>query len=213
MNRAIISALALAGAALAGPSAAQDGAKLYQPCKACHLASGKGVPGAFPPLGDQIAALASNPDGRAYLPLVIKRGMIGVLEVDGMRYRGAMPARPQYDSGDVASLLNYILTDIVGDAASKVEPFTPDGVQASWDEHPKARGKAVLALRPDLSKPAPVADKPKVKKSAVTSEPEMPAKGDAVKTAAPTKSLEDPTKERWAQHLKAVEKSAVGKSN
>jgi cytochrome c553 len=213
MNRAIISALALAGAVCASAASAQDGAKLYQPCKACHLASGKGVPGAFPPLGDQIAALASRPDGRAYLPLVIKRGMIGVLKVDGMSYRGAMPARPQYDGGEVASLLNYILTDIVGDAGAKVDPFTAQGVQASWDEHPKARGKAVLALRPDLSKPVPAADTPKVKESAVKTEPQTPAKSEAVKTAALLESFEDPTKERWAQHLKAIEKSAAGKPN
>lgn len=223
MTKAIITALALAGAMLASHAAAQDGAKLYQPCKACHLASGKGVPGAFPPLGDQIAALAGSREGRAYLPLVIKRGMIGVLNVDGMSYRGAMPARPQYGSAEVATLLNYILTDIVGDAGAEASPFTPEEVQASWDGHPKARGKAVLALRPDLSSPAPAAQKSGVKESAVKTAPTPEAKPETIAQAAPqgaaekpvatnaavtsAKSADDPTKARWAQHLTAVEKA------
>lgn len=213
MNSIRVLVLSVLCGALYTTAAAAHGAKLYQPCKACHLASGKGVPGAFPPLGAQIVALASRDDGRAYLPLVIKRGMIGVLEIHGKRYRGAMPARTQYDAADVAELLNYILSDLVGKGGADVTPFTQKEVQASFNAHPKVRGSAVLAMRPDLSKPMPdlsqsVTDSSKsvdVSAPAKSSVPEATPK--FTKKAA---ALEDPTKKQWADHLNSV---AAGKQD
>ncbi|MBB4630988.1 c-type cytochrome [Sphingosinicella soli] len=55
---------------LAVPAAAAqaaDGPALYKRCAACHLASGAGVPGAFPSLKTEPAALAAKPDGRRFL--------------------------------------------------------------------------------------------------------------------------------------------------
>lgn len=220
MNRvvsAFVFALALAG--VSGPSIAADGADLYKSCKACHLANGKGVPGAFPPLGAQIAALSKTPEGRTYLPLVIKRGMIGALKVDGKTYRGAMPARPRYDAGDLAALLNYILDDIVGEAAEGVKPYSGLEIVKTLKAYPDVRGAAVLAMRPDLSKPKgePAAEtttkaveatvevpKPAPLVAAAPKVEEEPAEEKAEAAGVSTTKTPDPGKTAWAAHLESL---------
>ena len=123
---ALGSLLASAPAALA--DAAKDGAAHYQRCAACHLPTGAGVPGAFPPLGADFRALAVTPPGREYLALVVIKGLMGPLTVDGKRYVGVMPAQPLDDAG-VAAVLNHVATTIakVGEG---FQPYTADEVAA-----------------------------------------------------------------------------------
>jgi len=105
-------ALALATAALiAAPAVAQtaDGAAIYKRCAACHLATGAGVPGAFPPLRGDISALAAKPDGRRYLVLVVTKGVSGPITVEGKPYRGVMPAQAGLGDDQVAAVLNHVL--------------------------------------------------------------------------------------------------------
>ncbi|MEO0498770.1 MAG: cytochrome c [Pseudomonadota bacterium] len=159
---------------------------LYAPCKACHLADGRGVPGAFPPLREQVVSFASTPEGRTYLTLILKRGGIGRIQVGGKTYMGAMPAQSRLSDEKIAKLLNYVVTDIAG--AKNAKPFTAEEVGASLAAHPEARGKKVVAMRPDPNaKPAPKAE----------TQPEAPEKPEKEALAPMTED-----DKRWAAHLK-----------
>ena len=121
--------LALAGALallpFAGSAAAQDvdGAAIYKRCAACHLATGAGVPGAFPPLRTDVRAMAMKPAGRRYLTLVVTKGVSGPITVEGKTYRGVMPAQAGLNDAQVAAVLNHVLaTSAKGTPAAK--PFT-----------------------------------------------------------------------------------------
>lgn len=109
-------ALLLALGAVAAPApAAQpgpDGAAIYTRCAACHTASGRGVPGAYPPLGPDFRALAAKPEGRRYLVLAVTRGVAGPLTVEGKSYRNIMPAQSGLDDAAVAAVLNHVGTVI-----------------------------------------------------------------------------------------------------
>lgn len=112
--------------ALPGAAQAADGPALYKRCAACHLATGAGVPGAFPSLKVEPAALAAKPDGRRFLVLAVTRGLAGPLVADGKTYRGVMPAQPMKDD-EVAAVLNHVL-DTIAAADKKVMRFSADEV-------------------------------------------------------------------------------------
>lgn len=112
--------------ALPAAAEAADGPALYKRCAACHLATGAGVPGAFPSLKVEPGALAAKPDGRRFLVLALTRGLSGSLVVDGKTYRGVMPAQPMKDD-EVAAVLNHVL-DTIAAADKKVTRFSADEV-------------------------------------------------------------------------------------
>lgn len=137
----------LAALALAGTASAQspDGATLYQRCAACHLPDGAGVPGAFPPLRADFAALAARPAGRRYLVLAVTRGLAGPLLVEGKPYRGVMPAQSLLDDAGVAAVLNHVAVQ-VAKAGPGVRPFTPAEVAAARAGGAALTAAAVAAL-------------------------------------------------------------------
>lgn len=121
----MIRRFALLGLAVfAAPAAAQtaDGAAIYKRCAACHLATGAGVPGAFPPLRADIRALAAKPDGRRYLILVVTKGVSGPITVEGKPYRGVMPAQAGLGDVQIAAVLNHVLATSAKGGTAK--PFT-----------------------------------------------------------------------------------------
>ena len=94
MSRHFSALMALAGFVAAMPShAAADGKAIYQKnCAACHMATGKGIPGAFP-------ALAGNAfvQGPAKDPATVL-----------LKGRGGMPDFSQsLTDGDIAAVLTY----------------------------------------------------------------------------------------------------------
>ena len=99
---------------VAVPAVAQvaDGGALYKRCAACHLPSGAGVPGAFPPLQSDFLSLAKKPEGRRYLALVVVKGLSGPLVIDGKTYRGVMPAQSALNDAEIAAVLNHVGTTI-----------------------------------------------------------------------------------------------------
>lgn len=120
----LITAAALLAAALpvhAAPETAPpvaavtvpDGAALYTRCAACHTKTGAGVPGAFPPLGPDVRAMAVTQAGRRYLAVVVTRGVSGPIKVGGKPYAGVMPAQGGLDDAAVAAVLNHVGTVIV----------------------------------------------------------------------------------------------------
>lgn len=73
-------------------------------CAACHQPTGKGLPGAFPPLagsdflkGDRKAVMA-----------VALFGLTGPLTVNGVEYNGVMPSMGHLPDEDLAAALSYI---------------------------------------------------------------------------------------------------------
>jgi len=92
----IICALALMACTLPARAAAADGKAVFQKsCAACHQASGKGIPGAFP-------ALAGNAfvQGPAQDPATVL-----------LRGRGGMPDfSASLSDADMAAVLTYVRT-------------------------------------------------------------------------------------------------------
>lgn len=136
MIRAAILLLALPVTAWAA-----DGPTLYKRCAACHLPTGAGVPGAYPPLKADVRALAGKVEGRRYLILAVTRGLAGPITVEGKAYRGVMPAQVLKDD-EVAAVLNHVVTTIAGGKGA----FSADEVAAVRAEGGKLSASAVAAL-------------------------------------------------------------------
>lgn len=127
--------------ALIGPAAsAQSSANPVQPpCAACHLPTGAGVPGAYPPIRASVPALAQSAGGRKYLVLAITHGLAGPITVEGRRYSGAMPAQPLNDD-QIAAALNRLL--------GGKKPFTAAEVAAIRRSGAKLTPAQIAVLRP-----------------------------------------------------------------
>lgn len=72
-------------------------------CVTCHLPSGKGIPGNFPPL----AGSDWLTDKRTESLKAIKYGLSGPIEVNGEAYNNVMAAQGLSDQ-EVADVMNYI---------------------------------------------------------------------------------------------------------
>lgn len=72
-------------------------------CQSCHQPDGTGIEGAFPPL-------AGNPnvDDDAHVRDVLRNGLTGPIEVNGVTYDGVMPAFPQLSDAQVEALIAYV---------------------------------------------------------------------------------------------------------
>jgi len=74
-------------------------------CAACHQPTGKGLPGAFPPLADS-DYIRSVP--RERLVDVVLHGFSGKIKVNGADYDGVMPALNHLSDIDIANVLSYV---------------------------------------------------------------------------------------------------------
>lgn len=119
--------------------AAADGAAIYGRCAACHTKTGAGVPGVFPPLGEDFRVLASSDAGRRYLALVVTRGVSGPIKVGGKPYAGVMPAQATLDDASVAAVLNHVGTEIARTGPA-FKPFAESEVAGA-----RASGAALSA--------------------------------------------------------------------
>ena len=103
--------LTLTGAALAQD--AEQGEETYQRfCASCHGVDGLGIPGAFPPLVDNVKAL----DG-AYVADVIENGLAGPIDVNGVAYDGNMPALTSLDDSQIEDVIAFLATNFERAAA------------------------------------------------------------------------------------------------
>ena len=139
----------------AGACAAEDtkeySADAYTVCSACHLASGEGIPGAFPPLRNRASTMASLEGGREYLISVVSSGLMGTLEVDGMTYMGVMSGhRGSMSPETIANALNYVVFSLV-DEAQDVEPFTGDEVRVQQESSESASPATAASMRGKLT--------------------------------------------------------------
>lgn len=145
----ILGALGLVAASLvlrapAQAAAQPDGAATYKRCAACHLPTGAGVPGAFPPLKANVRDLAQSPDGRRYLALAVLKGVSGPLSVEGKTYRGVMPAQGDLDDASIAAVLTHVVTTV---AAGKAKPFTAAEIAAARKSAATLNASAVGKLK------------------------------------------------------------------
>ncbi len=96
--------------ALTSVAVAQSGSSLFQQhCASCHLETGKGRPGAFPPLVGSTTDFAQTPEGRSHLIRVLLYGMQGKITVQTKPYNGIMPAFGRVSDTQLAIILNHIL--------------------------------------------------------------------------------------------------------
>jgi mono/diheme cytochrome c family protein len=88
-----------------GTSTAANGKQLFTAnCAACHQATGKGLPGVFPPLdGSEWVA----GDERTVANILL-HGVTGEITVMGTSFKGAMPAFPQLSDAELAAVASYI---------------------------------------------------------------------------------------------------------
>ncbi|MCD6681004.1 MAG: cytochrome c [Burkholderiaceae bacterium] len=94
-----------AGAAGAAGGDAALGASVYaNNCAACHQASGKGLPGVFPPLAGNAVVLDKDP--ATHIEIVL-HGLQGKA-IDGTKYDSPMPAwAGQLDDAQIAAVINH----------------------------------------------------------------------------------------------------------
>lgn len=116
---ALISATAVADTAPSDP----DGQTAYLThCGACHLENGQGVPSAFPPLDERLGRWAATETGRDYLVSAVSNGLLGLIQVHGIQYAGAMPQMKHIDDGEIAAALTYAV-QMFGSSV-EAAPFT-----------------------------------------------------------------------------------------
>lgn len=98
---------------------AVDGKALYSGhCVACHQATGKGLPGVFPPL-DGSEWVQGDP--RVLINLLL-HGINGEIEVAGTVYKGTMPAFKHLGDAELAAIASTIRSDW----SNKASAITPE---------------------------------------------------------------------------------------
>jgi mono/diheme cytochrome c family protein len=105
----------------AAAGGAVDGAQIYTAqCLACHQATGKGLPGVFPPLAESEWVTGKD----ALAVQIVLHGINGEISVGGTTYKGAMPAfKDKLDDKQIAAVLSHVRTSF-GNAASKIDAAT-----------------------------------------------------------------------------------------
>ncbi len=132
--------LALLCGLAAGPASAQDGKAVYDAhCAACHQPDGAGALGLAPPLAGTLGKRIAVPEGRKYLPGIVISGLAGKMESKGVIYEGLMPSWQQLSDGELAAVLNHVLTTF--NAAELPAGFKPIEVE----ELAAARAKKATA--------------------------------------------------------------------
>ncbi len=91
--------------AVVRPGQGADGQQVYGAnCVACHQATGKGLPGVFPPLDGSEWV---NGDPRILANIVL-HGVTGDISVAGQVYKGAMPSFAQLGDAELAAVLSHV---------------------------------------------------------------------------------------------------------
>ena len=117
------------GALVAGPALVQagpsdetlsEGAAVYRAvCSSCHQPGGVGLEGQFPPLIDN-----PNVADADYVAEVIRNGLSGPIEVNGVTYDGVMPAQSTLSDEDIDAVIAYIQSGFAVPAAEAGQPET-----------------------------------------------------------------------------------------
>lgn len=107
--------------AAGAPGAAANGKQVFTVnCVACHQATGKGLPGVFPPLDGSEWVVG---DERTVANILL-HGISGEITVAGNTFKGAMPSFKQLSDAELAAVASYIRAEWSNKAgAIKAESF------------------------------------------------------------------------------------------
>jgi mono/diheme cytochrome c family protein len=125
------------------PGAAADGKQLFTAnCAACHQATGKGLPGAFPPL-DGSEWVVGEP---RIVANILLHGVTGEMTVGGNVFRGSMPSFQKLGDAELAAVATYVRSEW----SNKAPPIGADVFaaerKAASRTTPFASGDEVKAL-------------------------------------------------------------------
>lgn len=134
----------LSGPAPVAVGAAVDGKAVFNgQCVACHQATGKGLPGVFPPLDGSEWVQG---DARTLANLLL-HGINGEISVAGSTYNGAMPAFQQLGDAELAAVASYIRSNWSNQANSLPSTlFEQERKASSARTKPFEGGAALKAL-------------------------------------------------------------------
>lgn len=109
-----------------------QGRALFSQCAACHLASGEGVKGAFPPIRNRLASMSSNPEGRLYLQSVLLQGLSGKISVSGVDYFGFMQSYGDIlNDQQISAVLNYVAVELADEPSVDFKEYSATEVAAA----------------------------------------------------------------------------------
>ena len=129
--------------AVARPGQGADGQQVFNAnCVACHQATGKGLPGVFPPLDGSEWVTG---DARVLANIVL-HGVTGEISVAGQTYKGAMPAFGQLGDAELAAVLSHVRSAWSNKSAAIKADLIAAERKASTRTTPFAGGNELKAL-------------------------------------------------------------------
>jgi mono/diheme cytochrome c family protein len=136
----------LAAPAVGAQAAAADGRQLFSAnCVACHQATGKGLPGVFPPLDGSEWVMGDE----RILANILLHGINGEITVMGNSYKGAMPPFKQLSDTELAAVASYIRGEWANKGgALKPELFAAERKAGSSRSTPFNGGAELKSLPP-----------------------------------------------------------------
>ncbi|MFC5496977.1 c-type cytochrome [Caenimonas terrae] len=122
---------------------AADGKQLFAAnCVACHQATGKGLPGVFPPL-DGSEWVAGDP---RVVANILLHGINGEITVAGNTFKGAMPSFQQLGDAELAAVASYVRSQWSNKAAPISAELFAAQRKAATRSTPFASGDELKAL-------------------------------------------------------------------
>lgn len=133
----------LSGPVPAAAGAVVDGKAVFAAqCVACHQATGKGLPGVFPPLD---ASEWVQGDARTVANILL-HGITGKITVAGTEYNGAMPSFLPLGDAELAAVATYIRSTWSNKAEAVPATLFEQERKASTRTTPFEGGEALKAL-------------------------------------------------------------------
>jgi mono/diheme cytochrome c family protein len=126
--------------AAGAPGAVADGKQVFTVnCAACHQATGKGLPGVFPPLDGSEWVVG---DERTLVNLLL-HGVSGEITVMGKPYKGAMPSFKQLGNNELAAVASYVRAEW-SNKAGAIKPELFEAERKASDRSAPFNGEAEL---------------------------------------------------------------------